>query len=468
MQCCPACTYQLDGLPGVPTADFAPFEHETSCPECGFRIPRGARLLTGSSSADALQPITSTRRWMIILASLLPFFALMQASTNAVMALMEGTLSWRNAIGLAGIPILIAILYFAIRRWNASDTVAGRRQIEVEHRWLVAPGILVSVTTPMGRRWVKHFPMRDFRRFEGTVGEAKGLREGATAAPVVSLVAYAYRRDGEGRRNDIHGLAEIHVRSETLDPPALVAALTATMLDTSVPAPKIVFPGESGDSTGLLPDRIAAPEAAEGAAPPPVRPVAVQVDGDEVRINGTPWIPENPQQRGRARRRRVALATAVGVGLAGSTLATVFAAREIPKLMPDAGPAVRALTVTGIATVLFGLVGWALTVLIVEAMRRRSLRRADATWIAQPGELAVVHEWPSAGENPSARIRHFAAARIGDILVGRDPAQPLALELVGPAPAQQVLAQLQPENPAGFDPHAARRELLRALGVTPR
>ncbi|MFO0962348.1 MAG: hypothetical protein U0625_05515 [Phycisphaerales bacterium] len=468
MQCCTACAYQLDGLPGVPAADFAPFENDSACPECGFRIPRGARLLTGSSSADALQPISDTRRWMIILASLLPFIALMRPSVEAVMAVAEGTISWRNALGLAGIPILIGVLYFAMKRWSASDTVAGRRENEIEHRWLVAPGILVAVTTPMGRRWVKHYPMRDFRRFEATVAEAKGLREGATAAKVVSLVAYAYRRDGEGRRNDIHGLAEIHVRSEELDPPAIVAALTATLLDTSVPAPQIVFPGESGDSTGFLPDRISAPDAREGAAPPPQRPVAVQIDGDEVRVNGSPWIPENPQQRAQVRGRRVMLSMALGIGLAVATLATVFAALKAPRWMPDAGPALRALTVSSIATVLYGLCAWAFTVLIVDAVRRRSLRRADATWIAQPGELAVVHEWPSAGENPSARIKHIAAARIGDIVVGRDPAQPLALEVVGPAPEQRVLVQLQPENPAGFDPHAARRELLRALGVTPR
>ena len=54
MHPCPACSYRLDALPGVPRVQFGEFSQDVVCPECGFAIRKGQRVVVGSTVAAAV------------------------------------------------------------------------------------------------------------------------------------------------------------------------------------------------------------------------------------------------------------------------------------------------------------------------------------------------------------------------------------------------------------------------------
>jgi len=51
---CPRCDYELAALAGVPAEPEGEFTADVACPECGFALPAGGRVIEGASNKQAL------------------------------------------------------------------------------------------------------------------------------------------------------------------------------------------------------------------------------------------------------------------------------------------------------------------------------------------------------------------------------------------------------------------------------
>lgn len=477
MQCCPACAYPLDGLPGVPPQDFAVFEQDVACPECGFVIPQHSRVLIGSGMADALQPISARRRWMLILATLAPMWFLLRPTIESLYALVTrgstGGMFGIRYLGLVGVPIVAVLLYLAIKRWSASDAVHGKRAIEVEQRWLVAPGTLVSFSAQPGRRKAKLFDVRDFRRIASVIAPARGLSKGVKAATVSEMNAVWYKRDKQGRRSDMATPAQIYVRCDHVAPAALGAHLTETLLRTDVPRAKITLPEGVTADDGFFKPEIAKVQtqneavlrptegstatAMAGEAPLP----AVTIESGVVRVVGSPLVPADPARKKGANRRRIFwwvlfILAATAVAVAIIVLAVQSAA------VPKGGK------VAIILSSMFALVGSIVWLGIRGARERRILTKSLTTWTAVPGSLRIHDEYPRSRGRKFERDRQIAAADITQVLAGHRAEVPLLVTIVGKSRDGRPLAELVPDDPRGYDPAAVRDALLAVLRSTPQ
>jgi hypothetical protein len=145
MHRCLRCHYALGPLPGVPADDFGEFTADVRCPECAFEIPKGARILVGSSTEAGAQPLTNRRRMREVLFAIAPAGYLLFVGLEGVAAFVQqgiaGFTVW-NAIRVLPLVGVGFIIWRAWRKWTPVEGSDERAPVSWDTRWLCVPGAL--------------------------------------------------------------------------------------------------------------------------------------------------------------------------------------------------------------------------------------------------------------------------------------------------------------------------------------
>lgn len=233
MHRCPQCDYVLGPIAGVPADRFGAFTAAVRCPECGFEIPEGARILVGSVTAVGVQPLTSGRRMRQVAVAVLPMFWFMQIGVRGLSdVITQGprNLSAWSVMKAASLAVPCLVVWTAWRYWSpkSGDDDAGA-QASRDMRWLCVPGALfvyhgslrgkpdvrgvdlgmavgargqVQVVRNASRR--KRIDADDISSIRVYSTEDKGGKRRAGDRIAARLVANEWERGGDGRRKDMH------------------------------------------------------------------------------------------------------------------------------------------------------------------------------------------------------------------------------------------------------------------------
>ncbi len=145
MHQCPACSYRLDALPGVPRVQFGEFNHDVACPECGFVIRKGQRVVVGSTVAAA---VGARLRWSQLAGALVGIlFALnwsiqgLYAKAKVFGATGDWSFSWRDPVQFLFI-VGFAFIARSLYRMLFSAKYEPKAGVESNAAWIIEPGAL--------------------------------------------------------------------------------------------------------------------------------------------------------------------------------------------------------------------------------------------------------------------------------------------------------------------------------------
>ena len=237
MHHCLRCHYALGPLPGVPADQFGEFTADVRCPECALEIPKGARILVGSSTEAGAQPLTSRRRMRQILLAFAPCVYLLMIGIQGLVALVAqgvaGFTVW-NAIRALSLVGFGFIIWGAWRKWTPVEGSDGRAPASWDTRWLCVPGALEvfsgETTDPDARSigggakvgastdgakakvsWLQshlsghiRHEASDIRNIRVYSPQVRGNRWRSDDRAVAQLMASVWLRDATGRRADMH------------------------------------------------------------------------------------------------------------------------------------------------------------------------------------------------------------------------------------------------------------------------
>ncbi|MBU3684231.1 MAG: hypothetical protein FGM39_09520 [Phycisphaerales bacterium] len=202
MHRCPKCDYALGALRGAPAEPFGEFTEDVRCPECSFLVPKGARLLTGSSTVAGSQPLTTRRRTGQILLAAAPAMYLLQMGIEGTVGLVRkgtaGFSTW-DAVKASGLVVVGLIVWTAWRRWTPSADTEGRAPASFDVRWLAVPGALDIFA---GGEPTRH-AATDVHRIIVTSPDEPLTRRRADDRMVAALTVSTWQRDASGRRADL-------------------------------------------------------------------------------------------------------------------------------------------------------------------------------------------------------------------------------------------------------------------------
>lgn len=229
MHRCPQCDYAFGPLPGVPGDRFGEFTAGVRCPECSFEIPKGARLIVGSSVEAGSQPLTARRRAMQTMLALAPFAYLTILGVEGLVALLapggSGFSVW-NAFRASLLAVAAIVVWSAWRRWSPAATEDGRAPASFDVRWLCLPeGIRVfggpsSAGASVGMTGgAKLLDAVDIRSIVARSPYDKGKRWRVGDRAVACLSVNAWLRDSEGRRADMWALVNFVDTGADAGPP---------------------------------------------------------------------------------------------------------------------------------------------------------------------------------------------------------------------------------------------------------
>lgn len=233
MHRCPQCDYALGPIAGVPADRFGAFTAAVHCPECGFEIPEGARILVGSVTAAGVQPLTRGRRLRQVALAVLPMFWFLQFGVRGLSEVItQGprNLSAWSVLKAASLVAPCLALWTAWLYWSPKrgDDDAGALASR-DMRWLCTPGALfvyhgssaetadspgvdlgmavgargqVQVVRNKSRR--KRIDADDVASIRVYATEDTGKRRRAGDRIAARLVANTWERGRDGRRKDMH------------------------------------------------------------------------------------------------------------------------------------------------------------------------------------------------------------------------------------------------------------------------
>ena len=233
MHRCPQCDYALGPIAGVPADRFGAFTAAVHCPECGFEIPEGARMLVGSVTAAGVQPLTRGRRLRQVALAVLPMLWFLQFGVRGVSEVItQGprNLSAWSVLRAASLVVPCLAFWTAWRYWSPKpgDDDAGA-QASRDMRWLCTPGALfvyhgslaetadsrgvdlgmavgargqVQVVRNKSRR--KRIDADDVASIRVYATEDTGKKRRAGDRIAARLVANTWERGRDGRRKDMH------------------------------------------------------------------------------------------------------------------------------------------------------------------------------------------------------------------------------------------------------------------------
>ncbi len=237
MHYCLRCHYALGPLPGVPADQFGEFTADVRCPECAFEIPKGARILVGSSTEAGAQPLTSRRRMRQILLALGPSGYCLVIGLQGVAALVQqGTAGFTVWNAMRTLPLvgLGFIIWAAWRKWTPVEGSNGRAPVSWDRRWLCVPGALevfsgettdagvrsvgggaeVRTSTDGAKAKVSWLQSHLSGLYRHEAADIRNIRVYSPQDPwnrwrsgdraVAQLMASVWLRDATGRRADMH------------------------------------------------------------------------------------------------------------------------------------------------------------------------------------------------------------------------------------------------------------------------
>jgi len=226
---CPQCDYAYGPLPGVPRDRFGEFTADVRCPECAFKIPKGARLIVGSSIEAGSQPLTARRRTAQVLLALAPVGYLVFFGMEGLVSLLapgvSGITAW-NAIRTSLLAIGVLVAWRAWRRWTPRDADDGRAQASFDVRWLCLPdGLRTFYGTPSGPSDAdppsarKFIASADIRSIVARSPYDRGKRWRVGDRAVACLSVTAWHRGSDGRRADMWEFANFVDTGADAGPP---------------------------------------------------------------------------------------------------------------------------------------------------------------------------------------------------------------------------------------------------------
>jgi len=162
MSRCPACSYALRELDGAPTEPTAAFERDVACPECGFLIPAGSRVVVGGFLAYAMggKGQFSMLYPYILIGCIGVVFWMPQIIRGVVAWWSGGSVDfWQMATAAGGLAFMAitmrggASILRARRSKAAGDEVNDANELMIASRgYLFAPGWLVVFDRAVKRK----------------------------------------------------------------------------------------------------------------------------------------------------------------------------------------------------------------------------------------------------------------------------------------------------------------------------
>lgn len=402
MHRCPKCDYALGALRGAPADPFGEFTEEVRCPECSFAVPRGARLVTGSSTVAGSQPLTGRRRINQLLLAAAPSLYLLMLGIEGMVGLVRrgaaGFSTW-DAVKASGLVIVGLIVWSAWRRWTPSAEADGRAPASFDVRWLAVPGALEVFT---GGSPVRH-DGADFRGIVVTSPDEPWTRRRADDRMVAALTANVWHRDSTGRRSD---LRQAVIFVDTGAPPGPPGRdRTATLI-------------EAGDAIarGLRRTIGLAPAAHDDDA---AAARAVDARGEPADRGHAPALAVEGALHAWSSRQAVAIAMLLGIpailGLSGAIIGTVLiiVRTATPGIPPSVPTWMWVMLSAGAgAAVACGALWWRLML----RARRRSLARCR--WdVGGDGIRVTERHVDLRGETTDEFVRDVPGGRIAGIEV---------------------------------------------------
>lgn len=446
MHRCPKCDYALGALRGAPADRFGEFTDDVRCPECSFLVPKGARLLTGSSTVAGSQPLTGRRRINQLLLAAAPSAYLLMSGIEGMVGLVRGGVAgfstW-DAVKASGLVVVGLIVWGAWRRWTPSEETDGRAPASFDVRWLAVPGALEVFT---GGSPVRH-DGADFRGIVVTSPDEPWTRRRADDRMVAALTANVWHRDSTGRRSDLRQ-AVIFVDTGAT-PGAPGRDRTATLI-------------EAGDAIarGLRQTiGLATPAHDAGAAD-----AAVDARGEPADRGNAPALVVEGALHARSPRQAVAIAMLLGIptilGFSGAVIGTVLIV--VRTTTPGAPPLVPAwmwvMMSTGAgAAITCSALWWRLML----RDRRRSL--SHCRWdVGEHGIRVTERRVDLRGETTDEFVRDVPGGRIAGIEVRTEHGR---IRLVATSHDGRVLAGIAlDEIPEGGAEALAQRIRERVWG----
>lgn len=153
MSRCPACAYSLRELEGAPREPLAAFERDIACPECGFVVPAGSRVVVGGVSAYTMGGKGGwTAFWPWILMGAFAVLVLIPNVLRGIFAWIGGnpidTVSFLcSLVALIGVPFIPKHIVASLRARRAgrmaeevnesNEALIAARSILCASGWLV-------------------------------------------------------------------------------------------------------------------------------------------------------------------------------------------------------------------------------------------------------------------------------------------------------------------------------------------
>ena len=141
---CPYCTYPMGPIGGTPTEPLGTFSAPVRCPECGRDVPEGSMLLVGATMVEAIEPITTRRRLMMLLWGVVPLtYVLLLSGLRGLREITQVgayLTSPMTYLRLASLGMVAVFAWSAWRRWSARDPDDPRAAVSWELQWMVSPG----------------------------------------------------------------------------------------------------------------------------------------------------------------------------------------------------------------------------------------------------------------------------------------------------------------------------------------
>lgn len=177
---CPYCTYAMGPIGGTPAEPLGTFSAPVRCPECGRDVPEGSMLLVGAAMVEAIGPITTRRRLMMSLWSVVPLAYLLMFGLQGLREITQGgafLTAPMTYVRIASLGVAAAVAWSAWRRWSARDPDDPRAAVSWELQWMVSPGRIgvfdrTSAHTSPARAGSSNRSLVKMEKIEGSQGLA--------------------------------------------------------------------------------------------------------------------------------------------------------------------------------------------------------------------------------------------------------------------------------------------------------
>lgn len=193
---CPACAYPLRELEGTPRESTAAFERDVACPECGFVVPAGSRVVVGGNSASAMGGKGAwSGLWGAGMLGGIAVFVWIPDVIRMALSLLGGSSiplgDFLFPLGGVAVTVLVAMQVItslrARRDTGSPDEVTASNELAIAARGIVcAPGWVAVFDRAASRPTVDLIDGRLVRNVGAVLHEGKA---GATRTAILEISA---------------------------------------------------------------------------------------------------------------------------------------------------------------------------------------------------------------------------------------------------------------------------------------